>query len=62
MTELGDAETARRARRGAEPHADVTVGFSGSNGMPFLLQVIWARSSAASATFPVKRFFRNRPA
>jgi hypothetical protein len=27
---------------------DVTVGFSGSKGMPFLLQVTWARPSAAS--------------
>ena len=25
---------------------EVTVGFSGSNGMPFLLQVMWARPSA----------------
>ncbi len=38
---------------------EVTVGFSGSNGMPFLLQVMWARSSAASATFPVSRFLRR---
>ena len=35
---------------------EVTVGFSGSNGMPFLLQVMWARPSAASATLPVRRF------
>ena len=35
---------------------EVTDGFSGSNGMPFLLQVMWARSSAASATLPVSRF------
>ena len=26
---------------------DVIVGFSGSNGMPFLLQVMWARPSAS---------------
>ena len=35
---------------------EVTAGFSGSNGMPFLLQVMWARPSAASATLPVRRF------
>src|SRR5882757_6988578 len=28
---------------------EVTMGFCGSNGMPFLLQVMLARSSAASA-------------
>ena len=38
---------------------EVTVGFSGSNGMPFLLQVMWARPSAASATLPVSRFWRR---
>ena len=38
---------------------DVTVGFSGSNGMPFLLQVMWARPSAASATLPVSRLGRR---
>ena len=31
---------------------EVTMGFCGSNGMPFLLQVIRARPSAASAIFP----------
>ena len=30
----------------------VTVGFSGSNGMPFLLQVMWARPSAFSVALP----------
>ena len=38
---------------------EVTVGFSGSNGMPFLLQVMWARPSATSATLPVSRFGRR---
>ena len=38
---------------------EVTVGFSGSKGMPFLLQVMWARPSAASATLPVRRFGRR---
>src|SRR6516225_7881055 len=38
---------------------EVTVGFSGSNGMAFLLQVIRARPSAASATLPVSRFLRR---
>ena len=38
---------------------DVTIGFSGSNGMPFLLQVIWARPSATSATLPVSFFGRR---
>ena len=28
---------------------EVTVGFSGSNGTAFLLQVMWARPSASSA-------------
>ena len=32
---------------------DVTIGFSGSKGMAFLLQVRCARLSAASATLPV---------
>ena len=32
---------------------EVTVGFSGSNGTPFLLTVMWARPSAFSATLPV---------
>ena len=38
---------------------EVTVGFSGSNGMPFLLQVMWARPSAASAALPVSFFGRR---
>ena len=38
---------------------EVMVGFSGSNGMPFLLQVMWARPSAASATLPVSLFGRR---
>ena len=38
---------------------DVTAGFCGSNGMPFLLQVMWARPSATSATLPV-RFLGRR--
>ena len=38
---------------------EVTVGFSGSKGMPFLLQVMWARPSAASATLPVSRLGRR---
>ena len=32
---------------------DVIIGFCGSKGMPFLLQVMRARPSAASATLPV---------
>ena len=32
---------------------DVIAGFSGSNGMAFLLAVMWARSSVASAALPV---------
>jgi hypothetical protein len=35
---------------------DVTIGFSGSNGMPFLLQVISARSSVCSPALPVVHF------
>ena len=35
---------------------EVTNGFSGSNGMPFLLQVMLARPSAASARLPVAFF------
>ncbi len=31
----------------------VTNGFCGSFGMPFLLTVMWARPSAASASLPV---------
>ena len=32
---------------------EVTAGFCGSKGTPFLLQVICARDSAASAALPV---------
>ena len=35
---------------------EVTKGFSGSKGMPFLLQVMWARPRAASAALPVSFF------
>jgi glycine hydroxymethyltransferase len=38
---------------------DVTIGFSGSNGTPFLLQVISARSSATSDISPVRFFGRK---
>ena len=38
---------------------EVTIGFSGSNGTPFLLQVMWARDSAASAALPVSFFGRR---
>ena len=38
---------------------EVTVGFSGSNGMPFLLQVMKARPSAASAALPDSFFGRR---
>ena len=35
---------------------EVTIGFSGSNGTPFLLQVMLARPSAISAALPVSFF------
>ena len=35
---------------------EVTNGFCGSFGMPFLLTVMWARPSAASASLPVSFF------
>ena len=35
---------------------EVTVGFCGSNGMPFLLQVMPARPRLTSASRPVSRF------
>ena len=38
---------------------EVTIGFSGSKGMPFLLQVRWARFRPPSATFPVSPFGRR---
>ena len=38
---------------------EVTIGFCGSNGMPFLLQVMWARPSAASAALPVRPLRRQ---
>ena len=38
---------------------EVTVGGCGSNGMPFLLQVMCARPSAASASLPVTPFGRR---
>ena len=38
---------------------EVTIGFSGSKGMAFLLQVRCARFSAASAALPVTRFGRR---
>ena len=40
LLELGDAEAARRAGRRCQADAEVIVGFSGSNGTPFLLQVM----------------------
>ena len=38
---------------------EVIVGFSGSNGMAFLLAVMWARSRLASAALPVTRLGRR---
>ena len=38
---------------------DVTIGFSGSKGIPFLLQVIAARTSAFSETLPFRPFGRR---
>ena len=38
---------------------EVMVGFSGSKGMPFLLQVSQARSRLCSATLPVSRLGRR---
>ena len=38
---------------------EVTVGFSGSKGTPFLLQVMPARPSAVSAALPVSPFGRR---
>ena len=38
---------------------DVMAGFSGSNGMAFLLAVMWARSRLASADLPVTRLGRR---
>ena len=35
---------------------EVIIGFSGSNGTPFLLQVMLARPSAISAALPVSFF------
>ena len=59
----GGYERARREAvwngRMPERMPDVIVGFCGSNGMPFLLQVMCARSSAFSLTLPV-RFFGRR--
>ena len=38
---------------------EVIAGFSGSNGMAFLLAVMWARSRLASAALPVTRLGRR---
>jgi len=50
---LSLSEAARRCRRRAKRTPEVTAGFSGSNGMPFLLQVMPARSRLFSASRPV---------
>ena len=68
MAKLANAKTARCAGRVPRRMPDVTIGF-GSNGTPFLLQVILARSRAFSnitgqpfgAQLPEPGGFRYRP-
>jgi hypothetical protein len=59
LAEFGLAEAAGGACRRAEANARGDVGFSGSLGTPFLLQVMLARPSAFSDALPV-RFFGLR--
>jgi len=55
LLEFGDTEAARWSPRGCPDEAPkVTNGVSGSNGMPFLLQVIAARTNAFSETLPLR--------
>ena len=52
-------EKARLSAMGIDPTPEVIAGFSGSYGMPFLLQVMWARPSRASASLPVRPLGRR---